>query len=157
MPPTDRITLQIDIAAPPASVFRALTTPDELLRWWGPVAHCITNTWEFDLRRGGRWAAQGHDDTCGDWTVTGEIVEYDPPRVLACTWNESLERARPLGTTLVRYELEAIDSGTRLTLVHSGFGEHEAVRAEYANGWPGIFASLQAHLDARRAVSAGLA
>lgn len=146
MPPTDRITLQIDIDAPPERVFHALTTPEELLQWWGPEAHCITNRWELDLRPGGQWAAHGHDETCGDWTVSGEILEFEPPRVFACTWNESLERARPLGTTRVRYELEAIASGTRLTLVHDGFGAFEAVRQDYANGWPGILASLRGYL-----------
>lgn len=142
--PTDSITLHIDIAAPPARVFHALTTPEELLQWWGPEAQCITSRWELDLRPGGRWAAHGHDEACGDWVVSGEVLEYDPPRVFACTWNESLERPRALGTTRVRYELEAIPGGTRLTLVHDGFGEFEDVRREYANGWPGILASLTA-------------
>ena len=48
-----------EIAAPPERVFRALTTPDEIVRWWGSDEVYHTTGWTADLRVGGRWRAEG--------------------------------------------------------------------------------------------------
>lgn len=42
------------LAFPPARVFAAFESPDQLARWWGPAG--FTNTFErFEFRPGGRW------------------------------------------------------------------------------------------------------
>src|SRR5262245_45189011 len=87
----DAVVLEIDLDAPPERVFRALTEPKELLAWWGEEAESHTTSWELDLRLGGNWRSRGADKSCGAWTIWGEIIELDPPRVLAYTWHEQVE------------------------------------------------------------------
>lgn len=45
----------IEIAAPPARVFEALTTPAQLASWWGSAETYRTEQWTIDLRPGGAW------------------------------------------------------------------------------------------------------
>lgn len=47
------VNVAIEIAAPPAAVFRALTDPKELEQWWGADDSYRTRDWRIDLRRGG--------------------------------------------------------------------------------------------------------
>jgi uncharacterized protein YndB with AHSA1/START domain len=70
-------------------VFRALTDPDEVAKWWGPRGFTSPNI-DWDLRVGGRYriAMQPPD---GDlFHLSGEFRELDPPNRLAYTfvWEE---------------------------------------------------------------------
>lgn len=140
---SDAIVLDIEIAAHPSRVFTALTDPVQLAAWWSldqePVA------WELDLRIGGKWRAVGRDASCGEWVLSGEILELDPPRALAYSWSEH-SSSKTLEGTIVRYELTPVGSGTRLRLTHSEFRGAMAARQEYQGGWPGICRRLVAHL-----------
>ena len=42
----------VEIAAPPARVFRALTTPAQLAAWWGQPGMYTTSDWQLVLFRG---------------------------------------------------------------------------------------------------------
>jgi len=68
------------IPRPVEKVWAALTIPERLAHWLGPIA-------DLDLRRGGHfivWFANEGDDA-----VRGMITEYNPPHVLAFDWNEA--------------------------------------------------------------------
>jgi uncharacterized protein YndB with AHSA1/START domain len=89
-PDQDAIVSEIDISAPPERVFKALSDASELKRWFtSPEAP--VQVWEMEPRVGGRYryaTAKGSivvNDVC-EFECRGEIVEYDPPRVLAYTW-----------------------------------------------------------------------
>ncbi len=143
----DAIVLDIDIGAPPTSVFAALTDPEQLGVWWSMGQDPVT--WELDLRIGGRWWATGRDASCGEWVLSGEILELDPPRVLAYSWAEH-SAAKTLEGTSVRYQLSPNGSGTRLRLTHSKFGTALGARREYQNGWPGVCRRLVTFLERRQ-------
>ena len=49
---TGVVRASVEIAAPPEAVFRALTDPTELPRWWGSADAYRTNDWKVDLRPG---------------------------------------------------------------------------------------------------------
>ena len=75
------ITRQFD--APAALIFKAMTTPDLVKRWWG----FETTEWlvcEIDFRVGGLWRFVGRD---GDMEVGfhGEYREIDAPRRIVQT------------------------------------------------------------------------
>ncbi|MBV6755301.1 SRPBCC family protein [Rhodococcus opacus] len=101
---TDRTTTQISvdqfIAAPPAKVWRALTEPDLLARWWaaGDVAATVGHRFHLDMPG---WGA-----------VPCEVVEVEPERRFVYTFTENW--------TLV-WRLVPEGAGTRLFLDHSGF------------------------------------
>lgn len=140
----DAIVLEIEIAAPPTRVFEALTNPSQLSTWWSLDQEPVS--WHLDLKVGGRWRAIGHDASCGEWVLSGEILELDPPRVLAYTWSERSSAKTLLGT-IVRYQLSPAGSGTRLRLTHSQFQGALAARREYQGGWPGVCRRLVVYLQ----------
>ena len=124
--PTDQITRSgelprvlrtvVEIAAPPARVFEALTDPRELATWWDDDAS--STSCESDPRPGGEWHVRTVDPDGGEHTVGGEYRVVDPPHRLEQTWRADDEA----DASIVRYDLEpiAIDGseGTRLTVTH---------------------------------------
>jgi uncharacterized protein YndB with AHSA1/START domain len=99
-------------------VWRAVSDPDELERWF--VARP-----EWTPRQGERWETMGEP---------GEIVECEPPHVLAWTW----------GAERFRFELRAEGEGCLLTFTH--VFDDRALGAQHATGWETYFARLDAHL-----------
>jgi uncharacterized protein YndB with AHSA1/START domain len=70
------------------------------------------------------------------------VVEYDPPRVLAFTWDEGKE-----GTA--RFELFEEGERTRLVLTHSGI-TGPGPMANFGGGWHSHLAVLQGLLSGNR-------
>lgn len=102
------------VDAPRERVWRALVDPDELSGWLAPA--------EIDLRVGGSIVLKFEDGE-----ERGTITELRAPEVIAYTWNEGKT------DSLVRFELEPDDGGTRLTLRHTFEGEVEL--PGYGGGW----------------------
>ena len=109
----------IRIEAPREHVFKLLTDPKEVKRWEPMV--------EFEPRIGGKFRFEP-----GEHRGFGEIIELDPPNVVAYTWDW---RNDPLGTrTIVKYELKADGNATILRLTHTGFGDAERAK-NHGIGW----------------------
>lgn len=54
--PSDReILITRSFAAPAATVFAAITSPEHIRRWWSPRSRGEMTVCEVDLRVGGRW------------------------------------------------------------------------------------------------------
>ena len=122
------------INASPQRVFRALTEPAELERWFVQKA-------ELDVRPGGairlEWAP--------DAVEVGTILVLDPPHRLSYSWH-ALE---PSPTTIT-FELTAENEGIRLRLTHTGIGEGEDWDRYYSsvdNGWNAHLTNLTAWLE----------
>jgi len=137
------ILASIDIAASPERVFRALTS-DEVTRWWGAAEAYRTTAFEIDLRPGGAWRSTGLGADGTSFHVGGEILELDPPRKLVQTWQPSWETDEP--ATTVAYLLDPIETGTRLTVRHTGFGTRVASCENHATGWQSVLGWLSNHV-----------
>jgi uncharacterized protein YndB with AHSA1/START domain/catechol 2,3-dioxygenase-like lactoylglutathione lyase family enzyme len=149
---TRRIVEEIEIAAPPTRVFAALTDPVQLLAWWGDRRTFPSTHWELDARVGGRWLSRWRGPDGASFALGGEILEIDPPRVLAYSWWD--ERYPGLSHTIVRYQLTPTAVGTRVTLTHDGFDAVRADFADYNGGWPSVMRSLRAHAESAGAFRA---
>jgi uncharacterized protein YndB with AHSA1/START domain len=135
------ILASVEIAAPPERVFRALAS-EEITSWWGDESVYVTKKWTGDVRVGGRWRADGVGADGISFTVGGEFIEVDAPRLLVHTWEPDWA---PGPATRVTYRLEPIEGGTRLTLRHTGFGSPEAC-AGHTDGWAMVLGWLSAHV-----------
>jgi uncharacterized protein YndB with AHSA1/START domain len=151
-PDLDAIVTDVEIAAPPEKVFRALTDPQQLIRWWGDDV-CKASVWEFDARVGGKWRFEASDTTgklvingVSDFKAGGEIVEFNPPRVLAYTWiaNWHDDKSR---RTLVRWELTPKGKGTLVKVTHTGLADEAVARKDYSGGWPGVVELLKKFVE----------
>jgi uncharacterized protein YndB with AHSA1/START domain len=142
----DAIIVEIEIAAPPERVFRALTDSGELAQWFKD-ASCPLKFWRMEARLGGHYSYEtevGRYQINGvtEFKCHGEILEFDPPRLLVYTWISNWH-ADPQAKTIVRWELAAIPGGTRVKMSHSGVPD-EVSRKDYSGGWVGVLEKLEA-------------
>jgi uncharacterized protein YndB with AHSA1/START domain len=138
----DRIERTVELAHPPAKVWAALTTAEGLAAWFGEEA-------AIDLRPGGlaqmTWA--------GGFTARMRVERVEEPAVFGYTWHIfGLPEDDPR-RTYVEFTLEAAGTGTRLTVVESGFAQlpAEAFRKAYdgnTEGWAKELGELAGYLDA---------
>lgn len=66
-------------AAPRALVWRAMTDPELVPRWWGK-RDSVTEVVEMDVRPGGRWRYISHAPGREDVVFFGEYLTVDAPR-----------------------------------------------------------------------------
>ena len=138
----DRIERTVEIARPPARVWAALTTAEGLGAWFGDRA-------TIDLRPGGAAQVEWKEGPTADIRV--ERVEE--PRVFGFTWHiYGLPDDDPR-RTYVEFTLEPTGTGTRLTVVESGFAQlpENSYRKAYdgnSQGWQSELGELAAYLDA---------
>ncbi|MFZ0198063.1 MAG: SRPBCC domain-containing protein [Candidatus Sulfotelmatobacter sp.] len=142
----DAVVTEIQIAAPPERVFQALTEERELSRWFNNPS-CPVKFWQMDARAGGRYGYATEKgavvvNNVSDFECHGEILEFDPPRLLVYTWIGNWHENKEL-RTVVRWELTADASGTHVRVTHSGLGQEAVARKDYSNGWPGVLVALK--------------
>jgi uncharacterized protein YndB with AHSA1/START domain len=64
--------------APRDLVFRAMTEPERIPRWWGRRGD-VTRVEKMDVRPGGTWRFVSRGPDGVDYPFTGEFLEIDPP------------------------------------------------------------------------------
>jgi uncharacterized protein YndB with AHSA1/START domain len=139
------IVQEITIAASAERIFRALTDPSELLRWWAAPGKFHAIEVETDPQPGGTWrmCVQGGCDPNVPLTVvSGRYLEVAPPHRLAYTW---LRETESDPETTVRWDLEEHNGSTTVRVTHSGFPS-ERMRMRN-NGWPVIQDLLRQYLQ----------
>jgi uncharacterized protein YndB with AHSA1/START domain len=149
-PDQDALIAEIDIAAPAERVFKALTDPDQLKRWFTNPS-CPAKTWNMDARLGGKYNHVTGKGTVGvngvsEFECHGEIVEIDPPRLLVYTWIANWHDDKQRATT-VRWELEASGKTTLVKVIHRGLATEKVAREDYRGGWPGVLNYLKAFVE----------
>jgi len=145
-PDQDSIVTEIQIAAPPERVFQALTDGQQLQRWF-TSPECPVKFWQMDARPVVRYPYATEKGTVvvnnsSEFECHGEILKFDPPRLLVYTWigNWHNDKSR---RTVVRWELTPAAAGTHVKVTHSGLAQEDAARKDYAGGWPGVLEALK--------------
>ncbi|WP_165227328.1 SRPBCC family protein [Aquisphaera insulae] len=108
---TGSLSLEFDLVHPPEKVWRALTDPALLAEWLLPAIG-------FRLEPGAAFSLQAPPQPGWDGIVSCRVLEVDEPRTLRYGWvvgDMELD-------TVVTFTLAPSASGTRLSVVHSGFG-----------------------------------
>lgn len=111
--PSDReIVLRRDFQAPSRLVFRALTEPDLLRRWYGAQGwHLVVC--EVDLRVGGAWRFVSRGPDAAELGQGGEYRTITPPGRLGYT--EMFDNQSYPGPSLIDHELTDHLERTTLT------------------------------------------
>jgi len=105
---TDSIAFEFDLRHPPQKVWRALTDPELLAEWLLPVLG-------LELEKGAAFSFQAPPLPGWDGVVNCRILEIEAPKMLRYAW--------VVGNmdTVVTFTLTPTASGTRMSLVQSGF------------------------------------
>ncbi|HUF71260.1 MAG TPA: SRPBCC domain-containing protein [Longimicrobiales bacterium] len=105
---TESISFEFDIPHSPEKVWRALTDPVLVAEWLLPVV-------DFKLERGAAFTFTAQPQPGWDGIVHCRFLEIEARRTLSWTW--------VVGDidTVVTFTLSPTASGTRLSLVQSGF------------------------------------
>ena len=138
----DRIERTVELAHPPKKVWAALTTAEGLGTWFGHQA-------TIDLRPGGTGQMTW---TSGD-KAEMRIERVDEPTIFGFTWHIYGLPAEDPRRTYVEFTLEPVDTGTRLTVVESGFAQlpDEDYRKAFSSnteGWASELGELVDYLNA---------
>jgi uncharacterized protein YndB with AHSA1/START domain len=164
---TDATTLHLDrlLPGPIERVWSFLVDGELRARWLagGPIEPRVGG--EVRLRfhnnsltgRAGDRPPAKYANAGGPFELRGTVTAYEPPHVLAYTWNEGSE-----SPSQVRFELEPAGSQVRLRITHSliatagsrlsfaaGWQTHvEIMAARLAGAEPGPFWARHAELEA---------
>jgi uncharacterized protein YndB with AHSA1/START domain len=138
----DRIERVIELKQSRATVWTALTTAEGLASWFGHQA-------TIDLRPGGA-ATMSWDS--GDKAAM-RVERVEEPEVFGFTWHVNGLPEDDPRRTYVEFTLEELGTGTRLTVVESGFAQlpddaHSAAFDGNTSGWKSELDELIAYLDA---------
>jgi uncharacterized protein YndB with AHSA1/START domain len=133
-----RPTIQFErwLAHPVEKVWQAIIDPAELRHWFPAEVHA-----EPEIGAPIRFSFPGAEVDQDSPESSGEILEFDPPKVYAFQWADSV----------LRFELIPDGTGCRLRFTHtlSGTGTRgdRASSARQAAGWDGCLDLLAAVLD----------
>ncbi|MBE1205575.1 SRPBCC domain-containing protein [Aminobacter carboxidus] len=114
--------------APPALVFRMWSSPEHLVRWWGPkgfTSSCETH----EFRKGGSYHLLIHGDSDNGMSGTFREIVDNERIVFTFAWDHD-----PDWQTLVTVTLKAEGDGTRLTFRQEPFLDVET-RDSHLGGW----------------------
>ena len=113
MDSTATIERSIVVAADRERVWRAITGPEQFMKWFGDPA---TDTLEFERLAAGEQMIFNH----GGATWHGTIATVEPPQRFAFYWPAAEDT--PV-QTLVSFYLEPVAEGTRITITEEGFDQ----------------------------------
>ncbi len=134
----DPLIKTLTVNAPPARAFEIFTVG--IADWWPGQSHSVSaadnalpQAITIEPHTGGAIYEITNDGQRANW---GKITHWDPARSFAMTWHPG---ASPDQATLVRVDFEPVETGTRVTLTHTGWealGTQAANRrASYDPGW----------------------
>ncbi|HKF05694.1 MAG TPA: SRPBCC domain-containing protein [Candidatus Sulfotelmatobacter sp.] len=149
-PDQDAIIAEIQIAAPPERVFKAISDEGELMRWF-TSPECPVQRWKMEPRAGGHYSYVTQKGSLvvngiSEFECHGEIVEFDPPRLLAYTWYANWHDD-PKRSTMVRWELAPRQGGTHVKVTHTGLASLPIASKDYSQGWPGVVEQLKKFVE----------
>jgi uncharacterized protein YndB with AHSA1/START domain len=105
---SESLSFEWDLDHPPAKVWRALTDPVLLTEWLLPVAG-------LELEPGAAFTFQTQPHPGWDGVVNCRMLEIEAQRRIRYSWGV------PFLDTVVTFTLTPTATGTRLSLVQSGF------------------------------------
>jgi uncharacterized protein YndB with AHSA1/START domain len=117
---------EVQIAAPPASVFAFLTDPQKIVSWMGLEA-------STELHPGGLYFLKGVGGEPAR-AARGTFREVVPVHRLAYSFGWEGGEEVPPGSSLIEIDLIDKDSGTLLRMTHSGL-PNAAQCASHDRGW----------------------
>lgn len=147
---TDSLQRQVQIHAPRAKVWRALTTAEEFGKWFG--VNFKSKSFQPGMHTQGNITIPGYDHI----TMDVLIERIEPETLFSWRWHpyaiDSNKDYSKEERTIVTFELKDADGGTLITVTESGFDKIPPERRLDAfrmngNGWTAQMENIQKHVQ----------
>lgn len=130
------IVLSIETPAAPDDAWAALTEPERIAEWFTDASPlgAVGEAYRLDFGDGS--------------VVEGVVTLLEPGRRFGHTW--AWTDPDPTPATEVTWSIDAIATGSRITLTHAGWAEagvDEAIRNDHEAYWSGYLDDLEAILS----------
>jgi uncharacterized protein YndB with AHSA1/START domain len=115
----ESVTLELKrlIKAPRERVFEGWTTPNEIMKWFGPKEGCEVLGADVDLRIDGEYRIRANSERCGGAVeVSGVYREIKRPSRLVYTWGWNDPRL-DVGETVVTVDFVDLNGATEVRLL----------------------------------------
>ena len=136
-----RATAHIDVNAPPARVWAALTEPDQIAVYMEGAR--VQTDWEVGsaITWKGEMDGRAFEDK-------GEVLANEEPHLLSVThYSPSMGQSdTPENYHTIVYTLAATTSGTRLELTQDGCTDEEQAE-QFSHNWQQMFGGLKALVE----------
>ncbi|HYF47853.1 MAG TPA: SRPBCC domain-containing protein [Planctomycetota bacterium] len=136
-PKLQEVRIQMYLRATPARVWKALTDPKELVRWYKKPLH-------VSAKKGAAWNFT---------SIDGKVLEVKPGKKLVHTFRFPFAKGEPW--TRVTFLLEKHGRNTCLTLIHDRFQHGKQTREWVSGGWPFLISNLKSYLETRKPLQEG--
>ena len=139
-PRAGELVLREHFHAAREQIFRQMTDPAELVKWWGPNGFSTPEA-VMDLRVGGEYRLTMQPPDGAPFHLAGAFLEVDRPNRLRYTfrWEEPLPDDRE---TVVVVDLHPVGGGTDVVLTQRGFATDERLQL-HRDGWTQAFDRLR--------------
>jgi uncharacterized protein YndB with AHSA1/START domain len=121
-------------------LWHALTDGDFTERYW--FGHRVRSDWKAGSPY--QFAKQGSP------SIEGKVLEADPPRRLAYSWDSCSPEAKRERTSRVTFDLEPRGKIIKLTVTHDNLDQGGVTLRNISAGWPMVIASLKSLLETGR-------
>ena len=131
--------------ASPEMVFDFVTKQDNIAKWWGPeTMHCPVL--DMNLGQTGSWISTMENKEGQQYTVSGEVMDVDPPNSVEFTWAWHDETGARGNESVVRFDVKDDGSGgSTFTLTHRGLVDEDS-RNGHEQGWTSSLRKLENEL-----------
>ena len=136
------ILAAVEIAATPERIFQAIAS-EEIASWWGSAETYRVTRWSGDVRPGGWWRSEGVGADGRTFAVGGDYLEVVRPSLLVHTWRYE---HKPADVTTVRYRIDPVPGGSRVTIRHEGFTDRTDCGG-HSRGWERVLGWLSKHVN----------
>jgi uncharacterized protein YndB with AHSA1/START domain len=134
-------------------LWQALTDGEFTERYW--FGHRVASDWEIGSPY--KFTRPGTDGQCAAGgrapnSIEGKVLEFDPPRRLAYSW-DSCNPERRERPSRVAFDLAPHGKVVKLTVTHDDFDEGSKTFTDISGGWPMVIASLKSLLETGHALT----
>ncbi len=139
------LRLEREFPVSPEKLFDWVSSPEKLLRWWGPEGMHLAEH-DLNLSRTGPWFSILQNDESQQYKMSGHVTHVAPPKSVGFTWGWHDPDDKRGVESHVTFTVLASGTGSRLLIDHRELGDDE-VSASHESGWTSALRKLSAHLN----------